>query len=734
MTYPIPTRTWAAITTLLAVLVVSATSAVATPDHAAADTVRATGKADATMSKPLELRSRAQKPAHTKLTAGQSREYVDVKFVEGSRVRLRGGTLVSTAGRDLAPAQRVLAGTSVRRVTRLFAAAEPTIDAEVQRTQQRSGRQQADLNLYYRLQLAPGADTTAVLDSLNAMDVVETAYAEPLATRPPTTPSFLSRQGYRSAASVNGIDADYASTVAGGTGANVRVLDVEYAWNGTHEDLSKIRASFIANGTYVNPFPDDNHGTAVIGELAADGNSLGVTGLVPDAGIYLTNASNVERGWDLANAIYTAAQNMSAGDVMLIEQQIAGPGGACGTDQIGCVPVEWSPANYDAIVNATSKGIIVVEPAGNGHQNLDATMYGGVFPGGRADSGAIIVGAGGAGGTCTAARSRLEFSNYGQRVDLQGWGECVTTTGYGQLQGGDHNSWYTAGFSGTSSASPIVASAAAALSSIAKQRGITLTPRDVRARLRASGSAQAFGAAGNIGPLPNLRSAIAGLSVTDSTPPVVTAPSQFVPAAGILNATVPVTGRWSASDASGINSYAVYLSTNNGAFVQQTLATATSAALTLALTPGNTYQWAVAAQDRVGNWSDYAYGTTFGVGMWQEGSGYVTYSSGWQTSTWASASGGALAIASAANASASFTFTGRNVAWVGTRATNRGQANIYLDGAFQETINLYSATTVARTVLASYVWSASGQHTIKVVVVGTAGRPTVDVDAFVRLT
>ena len=54
-------------------------------------------------------------------------------------------------------------------------------------------------------------------------------------------------------------------------------------------------------------------------------------------------------------------------------------------------------------------------------------------------------------------RARCGFSNYGSRVDCQGWGFEVTSTGYGSLQGGgSRDLWYTDTFSGTSSASPIV--------------------------------------------------------------------------------------------------------------------------------------------------------------------------------------------------------------------------------------------------------------------------------------
>ena len=103
------------------------------------------------------------------------------------------------------------------------------------------------------------------------------------------------------------------------------------------------------------------------------------------------------------------------------------------------IPIEWyesyspNPQRfnpvYAAIDNAVSNGIHVVEAGGNGNVNTDnLTWYG--------DSGAIIVGAGGVypGGTWSEGNlERLSFSSYGSRFDLQGWGEDVVTTGYGDL-------------------------------------------------------------------------------------------------------------------------------------------------------------------------------------------------------------------------------------------------------------------------------------------------------------
>jgi len=463
-------------------------------------------------------------PGEEPVPPGLSTDRIHVKFREGSSVRLRGGGFASLTNANLAGLAALL-GRYPSSPQRLFTQPEDDLASDQRQAERRSGRQLADLNLWFRLRIEDAARTQALLDALKALPFVETAYREPVAPPPPASPDFTPSQGYRNAAPT-GIDAGATATVPGAQGDGIKVVDIEYAWNQQHEDLSKARApgALIPNGTPRDPFNDDNHGTAVLGEISGDDNGFGVTGLVPDAAIGLVNAYNLERGYELGNAINIARQNMSAGDVMLLEQQTAGVNGGCGSDQVGCAPVEWVPAYYDAIETATAAGIIVVEAAGNGNQNLGAASYGSPFPAGRADSGAIIVGAGGAPeGNCfflpPPARSRLGFSNYGSRVDVQGWGQCVTTTGYGAYQGGaDRNLWYTSGFGGTSSASPIVAAAAASLSGARKAADPAqpLTPTEARSILAATGTPQELAAsgslAGHIGPLPNLAAALARLS------------------------------------------------------------------------------------------------------------------------------------------------------------------------------------------------------------------------------
>ncbi|MEW6153313.1 MAG: S8 family serine peptidase [Actinomycetota bacterium] len=486
-----------------------------------------TGTTSAQTSVPVDRPFQARVGGNKALVAAQpvdpSNLRVLLKFQEGTGVRLRDGAFTAPAGVDLSGLEAVLADHPGTAVSRLFSRPEGEIEEQKEQVEARSRRQQADLNLYYRLVAPEGTDVGALIAALNSLAVVELASQEPEPARPPVTPDFEPQQGYRQAAP-GGIDADFTRTIPGGRGENITIVDIEYSWNVNHEDLTKaaLPGALIANGTPEDPFNDDNHGTAVLGQIIADDNGFGVTGIVSEATLRMVNAST-DMGYALANAIDLATAALAPGDVILIEQQTTGPNGGCDAmSQVGCAPVEWVQAFYDAIVLATSAGIIVVEAAGNGSQDLDGAEYGSPFPAGRPDSGAIIVGAGAAPGCTNPARGRLGFSNFGARVDLQGWGQCVTTTGYGGLQN-EVNATYTSSFSGTSSASPIVAGAAGILSSIAQERGVTLTPQQVRSMLRATGTPQQFGATGQIGPLPNLFAAIAAFTCTNPPPATITA-------------------------------------------------------------------------------------------------------------------------------------------------------------------------------------------------------------------
>lgn len=442
-------------------------------------------------------------------TAGQSATVV-VKFAEGSGLRVRAGTLVATgsslstsAARDIGSAL-ASAGADLGKARRLHSRAEADIDRERTALQASSGEDVPDLNLYYVIPVPAGMTAEAFSARLSKLRGVESAEPAPRPAPPPvdlapTTPSFTSFQTYRGAAPAGVAP---LSGVVGGRGTGIRVVDIEYSWQFNHEDLELTSAINLDTGaTLSDPFGDTNHGTAVLGEIYGRPNAYGVTGLAPLSTMRVAPANTLQFGYNPARAISIATSKLRAGDVILIEQQYW----VCGTNNYG--PLEWLQSVYDAIRVATAKGIIVVQAAGNGNVNLDGANCQGKFNRAVRDSRAIIVGAGSSGG-----RTRLGFSSYGSRVDVQGWGQNVMTTGYGDAFNPSIRQRYTKVFSGTSSASPIVTGVVAQLQGALKAKGLKLaTPREMRRALVATGSAQVTPPSGKIGPLPNAKKALTHL-------------------------------------------------------------------------------------------------------------------------------------------------------------------------------------------------------------------------------
>lgn len=317
---------------------------------------------------------------------------------------------------------------------------------------------------------------------------------------PITTPSFESYQGYLGPAP-HGIDAP-AAWRRGHRGAGVWFADIEGGWNAAHEDLPGDRIRHVA-GTPIRDHTWRAHGTAVLGEVVGRDNGRGVMGIAPDVERVVTASIG---GIGVADAIDRAARELRAGDVLLIELQGGGPRGRY-------LPVEYWDDAFDVISVHTKRGVVVIEAAGNGAENLDHPSYRGAFDRNQRDSGAIMIGAGGPPREGFRDRERLDFSNFGGRVDVQGWGRKVATLDYGDLQACDDDEnqadrHYTNEFSGTSSASPIVAGAAVILQSIARQQNRVLSPLELRELLRRTGTPQAGDTSEQIGPRPDLARAI----------------------------------------------------------------------------------------------------------------------------------------------------------------------------------------------------------------------------------
>ena len=143
------------------------------------------------------------------------------------------------------------------------------------------------------------------------------------------------------------------------------------------------------------------------------------------------------------------------------------------------------------------------------------------------------------------------------------------------------------------------------------------------------------------------------------------------------------------------------------------------------------YELKVRAKDRAGNWSSWALLAPATSGVAQDTSSTVRRSGEWRSASNTSYSKGTSIYARAAGATLSRTFTGRAIAWVAAMGSTRGSAKVYIDGAYVTTVSQYRSDAAYRRIVWSKSWASSGEHTLKIVVTGTAGRPRIDLDALV---
>jgi hypothetical protein len=333
--------------------------------------------------------------------------------------------------------------------------------------------------------------------------VAEVHAQEPVGEPPGNT---YAKQQFHLDPAPTGIDARCAWR-RNADGSGVAFIDIEMGWNRQHEDLTaKTKKPLL---THVSDPQHADHGTGVLGLVVATDNDKGVVGIAPG----VTNV-RLASHWDgasadnVADAIATSAASLGSGDVLLLETQTSSQG-----------PIELLRGGFelDAICAATSKGITVVEPAGNGDYSLD-----GDFPAGGRDSGAIMVGASvgdpPAPGTKTGAHARM--SNYGARVDCFAPGAGLVTTGGGDLDyaNGNPNRQYTAAFRNTSGASAIVAGAAILAQHLhVLAKGSPLDAAGMRSLLKATGRARRV-QDGEIGVMPDLAEVATKLLGPEETP------------------------------------------------------------------------------------------------------------------------------------------------------------------------------------------------------------------------
>jgi len=148
-------------------------------------------------------------------------------------------------------------------------------------------------------------------------------------------------QGYLTPAP-DGIDAAFAWALPGGDGDGQQVVDVERGWTHDHdEDLIDHGATLI-HGTVRSK--SRYHGTAVLGEIASVGNSIGCIGITPKVDRIMCSSLFVST---VADAILAATGALSCGDVILLEIQTVAKYTSNGSPTYG--PIETGNLNLEAI-------------------------------------------------------------------------------------------------------------------------------------------------------------------------------------------------------------------------------------------------------------------------------------------------------------------------------------------------------------------------------------------------
>jgi len=249
------------------------------------------------------------------------------------------------------------------------------------------------------------------------------------------------------------------------------------------------------------------HGTATLGIISATENTIGVTGIVPEAVPLFFPTESFEEQGRLLTAMTNAALVLSdittadpnPGNVMVLPIDIGGQ------------PLNSVAPTAAIIASAINSGVAVVLAAGNASQAIADPIVG--------SEAAVIAGGVNPGFQFTTTPNdfrvypglnycRSGISNFSgaSAVDVSGWGRGVCTLGYGDLFCGENAGesdnpaveeyeqnrlrTYTATWGGTSAGAAQIAGVVAMMQALSKQvyDGLPLSAADIKGALRAPDS------------------------------------------------------------------------------------------------------------------------------------------------------------------------------------------------------------------------------------------------------
>jgi hypothetical protein len=221
----------------------------------------------------------------------------------------------------------------------------------------------------------------------------------------------------------------------------------------------------------------------------------------------------------------------------------------------------------------------------------------------------------------------------------------------------------------------------------------------------------------------------------DTTPPSTSAPKVTVPVGRrVTGVSVPVQIAWTASDKGGVVRTALQVSVDGSTFTDVRLGGPSEVSARYMAALRSVHRFRIRATDQAGNRSAWRYSQPLRLRDFAEDASPVTYKGAWLDVNRAGAIGGGIRTSQQPSSSATFTFTGRGVAWLGSRGPSYGVARIWVDGRHVANVDLGATALRSGRVLFTRTWQRAGQHRLKVVVSGAAPAASrwVDVDGFLK--
>lgn len=457
-------------------------------------------------------------------------------------------------------------------------------------------------------------------------------------------------------------------------------------WDFCHDDAS------------VHDVGHDAHGTHVAGTIAASMNGNGIVGVAPGVTIMaLKFIDVVDTCGDDAQAIEAIDYAANNGATL--------------------INASWGGTDQNDVLDQTisDSGLLFVAASGNAGADLDAPGVD-FYPAESNAANIVTVGA------VDQTGELAEFTNFGAtKVDLVAPGTNILSTYPAQAGCNPCYAWSD----GTSMAAPHVSGIAALAMSKASPPTSTAALRSlIVASAVPLQAASCFSATGRL--------ANAYRAVTTAAPTAMPPCTWRFDAGTTIGTGISSTLSWQAATGSFTGGRYVVLRRRE-AGPWSTIATRTGRTIQQTLAFGSAYRYAIRTQTAAGTIGPSAYGQYVEATLFQEGTSLARYSGRWTATTSSTASHGNLRTSTQANAYVEFRRSARAIAVVGRRGPTSGKARVYVDGTLVSTIDLYRSTAQSRVVLFSRAWTTVAPHSVRVVVVGTPGRPRVDIDGFAVL-